>query len=577
MKAFFLAATVSVCLLNNAYAITGIDELKSSEKVANNPTTTATPAVTSQESQALLNVLYRAISRDLTTKNSQNTDQSELELLKRLQTELGSKIQNPGQEPVLKGTIQANETQALKGDVKSLQAKNDELSSRVSLLEKTQVHGDVTFGVLSDFARRSANEESVNDALSSIGRVRLTIDVPVREDQEDSKLGAGTFHSRLIGAFGRYSPISPSSGATYPFNLYSRISADASAFNEGLGTGSVGDLFGLRGNTFMTRPNIFLESTFYKQHLKAGIPVLTDPLPNARILPEGRDFESSGDLYVGLIRWWDLFDISPYRGNELTQFQNNAFINIPGIAVNTAQPMVAYAYHQGLGKRLSLDLTSAVGSPDVGDMMDALNVTYEARLNYNTGFLGEKFEKAGSLYAGGYNIFTAGQRRIQQYVSSLNNRSGGTYPGLGDKDTSSSVYVGWNQEWFKGIGTNVGYLLNQNSSNIAALTTLQPGPAFVAAGARHAFSSVVQVPMTAFSNKFRAKDTLGLGYAFVDIQDGGLTGLSEGLEHVLEAYYKVHLTDQLAVYPSWQIIFNRLGLERNQPTNVVGLRMSYSF
>ncbi|MEB3245678.1 MAG: carbohydrate porin [Vampirovibrionales bacterium] len=521
----------------------------------------------------VLSTLVGALNRDLKRLDTRKASKEEVETLRSLQQAFSGQLHQL-----------AAHTGTLNGKLEYVETQNNEQNSRLSLLEKTQIHGDVTVGGFADMSGsgEGSDPNGIRDAISAVGRLRLTVDVPYREDREDSKLGAGNIHTRLIAAFGRYSPLASQSGNTsntfYPFNLYSRISTDVNGFNEGLGTGSVAgnnsDLNKVNGVTYLTRPNVYMESLFFKQHLKEGIPVLTSKLP---FLPDGDDWQTSGDAYAGLFRWWDIFDVSPYRGNELEQFQNNAFINIPGIAVNNNMPMVAYSYHQGLGKNYSFDFSTAVGSPDVGDVFSAFNLTYEGKLNYTTHFLGEKYSKPGSFYVGGYNTWAAGNRRISDNISSLTNRSGGTYANVASLGSSSSVYAGWNQEWWRGIGTSVGYLINDSSPNLVSLTTLQPGPALVAGAARQTLSSVLSIPVSAIFPGHRENDTIGLGYAFVDVQEGGLTRLQDAFEQVVEAYYKVQLSPGLSVVPSAQLIANRLGLKDNGLLTVLGLRVNYSF
>jgi hypothetical protein len=528
------------------------------------------------EMAAALNSLLASVGKDIARLELEKGDKAQLETLCKLQQDLREQL-----------ITLAKDTEALEGRVAVADVKNKEQDTRLGLLEKTQFHGDMTFGALSDNGSRGTGgtgKRGIRDGVSAVGRLRLSIDVPVVEDKPESKIGAGRVQARLIGAFGRVSPLGTqagNSGSAYPFNLYSRISTDASAYNEGYGTGSVGNQNGLNGNTSIGRPNLFVESMFYSQHFKAGIPMLTDFSTKGEVK---KDHETTGDLYAGVVRWWDLFDISPYRGNEMTQFQNNAFINVPGNVVNVTQPMVAYAAHQALGKSASLDLTGAVGTLDWGDAGNGLNVSYEGRLNYTPTFLGEKFSKPGSFYAGGYNVFEAGNRRFAGAVSSLKNRSGGTFVGykgdsINDKSTINAAYLGWNQEWFKGIGTNVSFLMNNRAPSVVTLTTLQPGPATVLAGARQTFSGVVQIPMTAFGHHYRQKDMLGLGYSMVMFQSDGLSGtqFNNTAEQVAEAYYRWQINDQFAIIPSAQLIVNRLGLKANGPATVLGMRMSYSF
>lgn len=524
-------------------------------------------AATRYELAASLSKLLRQLNDDIARLEASQGSAAEVQALKESQARLEQELM------AISGNMQHQEAR-----LNESVTKLTEHEARIQNLEKVQIHGDMTFGTLTDMGSSGAGSgrNGIVDATSTVGRLRLSVDVPVKPDDENSKLGEGNVHARLVAAFGRYAPIGDHTNSLvdYPFNLYSRVAVDYNAYNEGLATG--GTATGAQGSSIMLRPNVYLESTFYKQRVKSGVPVLTDiPFLSKR----GEQWQATGDFYAGVIRWWDLFDVSPYRGNELVQFQNNAFINIPGIAINLAQPMVAWQTHQGLGDHLSADLGVALGSLDVGDAMNGLNLTTEARLNYNTALFSKRFKKAGALYLGQYNIFMAGNRQLTNVApfNTLTNRSGGTYPNLTDKGTGVGIYTGWNQEWGRGIGTTIGYGWNNDKPSIIAATTMSPGPARVAGGARQSFHAVVNVPVTALNSKWRANDVIGVGYGFSDLHEGGIVGLQDGFEHITEAYYRLQLSQQLAIVPSVQVVVNRLGVKANGAVTVLGLRLSYSF
>jgi hypothetical protein len=583
--AALVALSAAFGLAPASHALTSVDELRdvkpnhwATPAISNladkgviegqpNKTFQGNKATSRNEMAVVVNALLTIVERDLKTLDADKADKRDVQVLSNLQQQLSGYISTLG-----------NDVKTLQQDITENHAKNNDQDKRLGLLEKTQVHGDVSMGILSDIGSGGSgrSRDGIKDASSALGRLRLTVDAPVVDDKENSKLGSGVIHARLVAAFGRYASLGTHNGSQtdYPFNLYSRVSTDASAYNEGFGTGSVGNLYNQNGNTSILRPNLYLESAFYTQHYKSGIPLLTDIGLNRK----GEGWKATGDLFAGIVRWWDLFDVSPYRGNEMTQFQNNAFINIPGIAVNVAMPMVGYQFHQGLGKWASADVSSAVGSIDAGDLMDGLNVTYEGKLNYNTGFLGDRWAKPGSIYAGGYHMFEAGNRRFSTTtISSLTNRALGTYAGLDQGSSGNAFYSGWNQEWWKGIGTNVGFLVNNTAPIIVAGTTMQPGPARVAGAAKTAFTSSVQIPLSSFC-KYRSKDAIGLGYAFVDLQEGGIPStFGDTYEQVMELYYRYQVTDNFSIIPSAQLIFNRLGVKGNGTDVVLGLRMNHTF
>ncbi len=555
-------------------------------------------APTRWEMAAALNALVKTIGRDLARLGAEKADKRDLQTLARLQEEFRNELN------ALNARVKALENRAA-----AIEAKNDEQDNRLTLLEKTQIHGDFSMGFLSDISSQGVNSSrsatgrrgngGILDGMSAIGRLRLALDIPVKEESEDSKIGRGDLYARLVAAFGRVAPSGGTAnnvGPNGPFSGYSRIASDASAGNDGILTSN----FQAASTGGNTRSDLYVESVYYKQNFKSGIPVLTDWMG---IMPDKDGWETTGDLYVGVVPWRFLFDKSPYRGNELTQFQNTALVNIPGIAINLNNPTIAWQTHQGLGDSANLDLTTALSSSNVSDTMDGLSLTYEARLNFITDFLGEDFAKPGSLYAGGYHMFMAGNT---VGTTLLTNRTGPLATANGgeakarnatDSDTLNSFYVGWNQEWYKGIGTFVNYMLAyKGSGNFYGNSLLVNGTganvaglAGVGVGMKQALTAGLHLPVSALAPGWRDDDVIGIGYAMMDLHEQGISGagsiasgirqqgLSESMEHVLEAYYKYQFTDSITIVPSAQFIFNRLGLSANDFTTVLGVRTNFLF
>ncbi len=564
------------------------------------------------EMAAALNALIKTIGRDLARLGAEKADKADLQTLARLQEEFRNELN------ALNARVGALEERAA-----AIEAKNDEQDNRLTLLEKTQIHGDFSMGFLSDISAQGVQSsaagnntrDGILDGMSAIGRLRLALDIPVKDDDPDSKIGRGDVYARLVAAFGR---VSPSAGAgnnvgpNGPFSGYSRIATDASAHNDGFLTANVqNNMTG--GNT---RSNLYLETAYYKQNFKEGIPLLTDTLG---IFPDREGWETTADLYFGVVPWRFLYDKSPYRGNELTQFQNTALVNTPGIAVNYNMPMVAWQWHQGLGNSANLDLTTGLGSIDVGDVMDGLNLTYEGRLNYVTSFLGDEFTKPGSIYVGGYHIWMNGNtlRAPGIGVGTYANRSAGLSASQGDsakardfeRDSTNALYVGWNQEWWGGIGTFFNYMLVNKGSGNFLYSSLMNGTGRnsdfnnvavaaatngVGVGVKQSLSTGLHIPMSAIAPGWRDDDVLGLGYAVIDLHEQGIgdvsrTGVGGGNrrqdpvgpgdtnEHIFETYYKYQFTDSISIVPSVQFIFNRLGLKENNFTTVLGLRTNFLF
>jgi hypothetical protein len=598
----FLSGATGILVGAPAHAITSVDELSDVNRnhwafealrdlvekydvIEGYPDKTfrGNRTATRWEMAAALNALTKKIGEELARLGAEKADKKDLATLARLQEEFRNEL----------AALTAR-VSALEGRATAIEAKNEEQDNRLSLLEKTQIHGDMSFGGLADIAAngRGSGDDGISDGISAVGRLRLTLAVPVREDRDDSKVGEGTVYTRLVAAFGRTAPAGAESGNTgafNPFTGYSQIAGDASSFNEGFSPSSLNQGAVVGGNAL--RSNLYVESAFYKQHFKSGIPLLTNWLPGTDIMSDSDDWKTTGDLYAGVIPWRFLFDTSPFRGNELTQFQNTAFVNLPGIAVNTIAPTVAYQWHQGLGQSAGLDLTAAVSSVDVGDLMDGLSTTYEARLNYQTSFLGENFTKPGSLYAGGYHVWNAGNRTLGGQIqntanlasTTLTNRVGATTNVIG-QSSLNALYGGWNQEWYKGIGTYVGYTLAGNDNNNLSLnsTNFYSGANSarvnegIVVSVRQALTGALNVPMSAIVPGWRDKDAMGIAYGFVDLQENGAGG-SDAFEQLFEFYYRLQLTDSISVVPSFQMIFNRLGIEDNDAASIIGLRTNYTF
>jgi hypothetical protein len=479
----------------------------------------------------------------------------------------------------------------------AIEAKNEEQDQRLGLLERTQLHGDLSVGVLSDIGANGTNgggsggNDGILDGISAVGRMRLTMDIPVKEDNEDSLVGAGDVHARFIGAFGRFSPsggAGNNGGAFDPFTGYSRIASDVSLANEGVNTGYPGTAAIVGGGN--TRSNLYIENMHYHQHFKAGIPLLTDWTMGSA--SDDDNWATTGDLYVGVVPWRYLYDKSPYRGNELTQFQNTGLVNTAGVGVNYNMPMIAYAWHQQLGSDdLSMDLTTGVGSIDVGDFMDGLNLTYEARFNYKAA------DMPGNLYAGGYHMWEAGNTlNTANIAGTAVNRSGvslGSFDGTSvNRKSTNGFYVGWNQEWYEGIGTTINYMWsNQATTNLLYNSLNQTQGSFAALAnngimvePRQSVSGVLNIPMKVFG--VRENDAIGFGYGIIDLHEDGIDVGAPGLpiatdgdelEHFGEVYYRWQVNDAISVVPSFQFIGNRLGVDANDWTSIIGLRTNFTF
>ena len=351
---------------------------------------------TRYEMAAALNALIRHIGKDIARLGTEKADKEDLAKLAKLQEEFKAEL----------AALQAR-TDALEARAAKIEAKNEEQDNRLTVLEKLKIYGDVTIGGFADIGSRGGNgtpwngqghrtytavggqrtavqsmaNEGFSDSISMLGRARINIDYPIVEDLDgEGIVGEGTLHTRLVAAFGRTSPLlsgvdaGRATDGAYMLSGISRVTADSSAFNEGLNTGQSN-----------TRSNVYLESAYYTQEYRSGIPILTDLLPGVDLLPDDENWKMTLKTKVGLIPWREIFQKSPYQGDETSQFQNTALVNNAAIPVNTVSPMVAFEWHQGLGEWHSLDVKTALSSIDLTDAMSALAITYEGSLNYNWG------------------------------------------------------------------------------------------------------------------------------------------------------------------------------------------------
>ncbi len=540
---------------------------------------------TRYEMAAALNALIKAVGRDLARLGAEKANKSDLATLARLQEEFRNEL----------AAINARTT-ALESRASAIEAKNTEQDNRLDLLEKTQLHGDLSFGVLADTTGNgtsTARHNGIADGISALGRFRLGVKVPVVSGHDNTPVGEGDVIARLVGAFGRWAPAGQANGSaigsSFPISGYSTISGAASKNNEGLRASSLnnGVITGLN-----TRQNLYVESAYYKQHLKSGIPILTDLFPGADVLPNNDNFRTTADIYAGVIPWRNLFNRSPYRGDDLNQFQNTSLVNNPGMLANSILPTLAIAWHQGLGQHLSADLTGAVRSLDTASFLNGYNVSEEVGLNYDTAFLGARFTKPGNVYVGGYHFLFNGNNNPAREigVTSFTNRLGVPIA-FGGKSNNAvhAFYAGWNQEWWRGIGTSVDYVLNKTGPNNVLITSLLNGTGANASfnlggnvvGIQQALTAVLSLPLSAINPNLtnRAKDAIGLGYGWIMPVSTGdnTTALNAASEHVVEGYYRWVVNNSVSIIPSMQMIMNRMGLGHNGIDWVFGLRTSYVF
>lgn len=526
------------------------------------------------ELAAALNATVKAVGRDLARLGAEKANKSDLATLAKLQEEFRAEL----------NALTAR-TGALESRATAIEAKNAEQDTRLDLLEKTQIHGDLSLGVLADIANNSSGtgaNDGINDSVTGIGRLRLGLKVPVVPNEDNSSIGEGDVIARLVAGFGRITPLSNNSSAanTNPISGYSALAGSASTRNEGLGYG------GGTGQGLDARQNVYVESAYFKQHFKGGIPFISDLFPGAN---DGTR-KSSSDLYFGVVPWRVLFNRSAYRGDELNQFQNTALVNNPGLLANNVGLTLAHAWHQVFNDNFSVDLTAAAATINGVDALSGLTVTEELGFNYNTTFLGDKYSKPGSIYFGASHLFFNGNQNLRVLQGAVTNRDGETidFGSNQANDNVNSFYAGMNQEWWRGIGTSVDWVVNESKPNGALFNSLRTGTGANAnlnangrvIGIQQALTAVASIPLTVFNKNLtkRAKDVIGVGYAYInpqELNDGGT--FDDTNEHVFEAFYRYAVNNSVTIVPSAQVILNRAGVSQNDADVVLGLRTNFVF
>jgi S-layer homology domain len=511
---------------------------------------------TRYEMAAALNDLMVAVGRDMARLGA---DRADFDTLAKLQDEFKTEL----------AALNAR-AGALENRAAAIEAKNVEQDDRLTLLEKTQVHGDMSVGLMSTLANNPGGADP-QDALQAIARLRLALDIPVYDGEDSKYLGEGRVRTRLIGAFGN-------NGAQGGFSGLSRIASDASNTNEGFGSGTPNST---------SRANVYIERMYYEQDLKPGIPVLTDLGLSSLVNDDSEAWKAKGTVFGGVYPFRDFFDKSAYRGDEVNGFQNPSFVNIPGLPSNLNFTGVGYKMNQGLGKHANFQLTAATGAPNTNDLLNFWTVNYEARLNYLFDLLGEK---SGSFYAGGFNVFNQGSTANAALTNPIRQRNGNPYAnsvfnGGGD---GLGVYAGLDQEIYKGIGFNVGYMYNNVNNKSTVLNTFNPntGTGTIANGGgtrfgvtpKQALTVAFKVPLEAVAPGLHDGDHLGVGYALVDFNDLNTNiGAQDKFEQVMETYYAFYLNDQISFVPSFQLAQNRLGLQNNDVSMAIGFRTNVRF
>jgi hypothetical protein len=425
-------------------------------------------------------------------------------------------------------------------ELAALKARTEALEARVGALEaekdRFKVGGDFTVGALGGF---ESGDNSYNDSIQAISRLRLTVEAPVYKGEEGQFLGEGRVKVRAVAALG---------SNTGGIMGQSRIAADASNGNE----------LGSNGST-NSRQNVYLDRAGYEQDFNL--------------------FNNSHTLFAGVLPWRDYFDKSAYRGDENTQFQNTALTNIPGMPTNATLAMAGVKTNFVINDDLDVGLTLAYGAPNERNVQNNYFANAEARANYNWANLDNR---KTSVYAGLVGIFNDNVN--YQFNSTALARSGSTST-YGPGNTHLA-YIGLDQEIYKGIGLHADYMYNNSKPNSAYLNGLNQnynnvngfngfGGKNIALSPRQAASVALHIPTKTLG--FRDGDNIGVGYAVTSYKDGFSSDGRDRMAQLVETYYNFRLNDRVSIIPSLQAGITPLGRADSDLFYAGGLRTSIKF
>ncbi len=444
----------------------------------------------------------------------------------------------------------------------ALKARTEALEARVGAIEaekdRFKVGGDFTVGALGGF---ESGDNSYGDAIQAISRLRLTVEAPVYKGEEGKFLGEGRVKVRAIAAVG---------SNTGGIMGQSRIAADASNSNQAGSLGSTN-----------ARQSVYLDRAGYEQDFNL--------------------FNNSHTLFAGIMPWRDYFDKSAYRGDENTQFQNSALTNIPGMPTNATLAMAGVKTNFVINDDLTVGLTAAYGAPNERNVQNNYFANAEARADYNWANLDNR---KTSVYAGLVGIFNdnsnyqnadgapiigtyqeggSGPSR-PVYGTNVLARSGTT--NVYGPGNTHLVYVGLDQEIYKGIGLHADYMYNnarpgsaywnarnQNYNNTGGFSTF--GGANVGLAPRQAGSVALHIPTKTLG--FRDGDNIGVGYAVTTFSDSFTTDGRDRIAQVVETYYNFRLNDRVSIIPSLQAGITPFGRSDQDLFYAGGLRTSIKF
>ena len=506
-------------------------------------------APTRYEMAAALNATVKAMGKEIARLGAEKADKEDLATVAKLQEEFATELK----------TLQAR-SDALEARASKIEAKNDEQDNRLAILEKLKVYGDVSFGGLSSIAGNPPG--TFSDGISAVGRTRINVDYTAIEDKGGAIVGPGVIHTRLIGAFGRVSPLEAGNGLTRnQLSGSSSIAGDSSLYNEGIRpndfisitdgnvrTAGVGTVTG--GNL---RANAYVDSAYYSQVLRANIPYL----------PTGNSWKTAFTVDMGVIPWKDIYFKSPYQGDDNAEFQNTALQNNAAILQNFTIPRVALQMNQGLGRWASAKVTTDASFLDTSDAMNGLGFTVEGDLGYNLGFIDkflctqDLFNLPGNIFGGYYFVHPQGGGTNNLVnVTTTASTTGVVLPtSSGFGNTAQGFYAGANQEIFRGFGIFGSYALNNTGPTAALLSALQNGT-----GTNTIYNNSISSGGSTLIYGVRQAWTAGFELPVEHCQN--LLPLINGKEMFLEQQYLSFSPIHLSVHPLME--FQRLNQQQEE-------------
>ncbi len=233
---------------------------------------------------------------------------------------------------------------------------------------------------------------------------------------------------------------------------------------------------------------------------------------------ELKPFKKNINIIAGKIDLTNYFDGNTIANDETTQFITSAFVNNRTLEVPKNAPgMVSiYETRRGLCFRLGMQSTEDIEA----GLIDVL---------YGIGEVGIKLNCLFGL-EGNYRLWTK-----------IN----------GGQNDNKGMGISLDQQLSKRLFSFARYGINETDS--ASIKNAESGGLEL----HHPFTS-------------RAKDSTALAF-------GHATAIDGSEEQVVEIYYRIVINDHFAITPSFQTVFDPIGLEGNEVVTLIGVRTQIEF